>query len=918
MSDNCANATRQRADSNLVILSLPYSFLVDSKKWEYESKSGLWQGQFEWSKALVPYSILCHHQLDKTRIIDNIGSLRDTVRALNYNGMSVANHIKLIEPQLNNQLITVSINGNETFINSCRSKILRTYEHISYKKIRLKDSSYRAIDANFILTLSCLALRYAVEIVVGQCDTDFKRSTTSSKSHYVYILGNVDRLSFAEVDVRVLIDSLLDGCFVDRITVPLSVVPTLGGVNMSNFTELTHESNVNLYLPYLLPSLKELAALKNNDDMSIWVSSKQVSEIILSKKILCNLCDAIEPRHNVDARIYVQEVRVSKEKLDLLSLYHRPELLAIMFKHGTFIQVPDLGQLQNDVVVVQGSTLTSLQETLSEFGALCSKLYTLELSFLRLAGFPADLEYFLINLVNLKRSCVLTFNEYGLRFVGGKFDIITLLGELASDINRNSLFAQLIQGTDFHALVSIELANDQKDFVSGKKNGKIVKILSQVVQIPSIKFDALSSLNFIIRLSVYHSSKQHDTAAFRLNVLAQTIKLLEMELPAEIKFNIPEAFHKSIIGNGGKVIQSIMKKYNVFIKFISFAPGSKKNGLVVSRDKSRNLYSFYRGENVIIKCPMKNLKNIEYAKYEIDQMVKQCCQQNIMTSHGTSVIYNTVRFELLRNHYQLLIRNNNYDLGFIRDLERAHATYIAFPQSIEKFKNESSFVVIIKGNDSKARLCAQNLQALLPATKMFVVEYRPAIFEPAFDENNPKFRCEVVIPFRLLLDSELAVRTKSDASPGKQAVRVITLSCYSQPNLQEASVQLKYYLEQNGLNLLEERVIDFNAVLSIEESMSLGRNSKSVYKSNSPERNTPKFTPRIPSHFNSSSSFDTLDLTLVPFSAAFKELKRSEARERNFAPLKQITNQQVSSTGGGKTLLFKQQHGWKASNTQQI
>lgn len=875
-----------QADLHLVILSLPYSFLIESTQWIYETNTGLWQGQFEWSKALVPYAVLSRHQMDSIRIIDNIGVLRDTVSTLNYNGVSETNHIKLIEPQLNNQLITVSISGNENFINNCRSEILRSYDHVNYKKIALSDASFRAIGPNFMLTLNCIAARYEVEIVIGPYDTDFKSSAKPCRSNYIYILGSTEKLCFAETDVRVLVDTILAGFFVDKISIPLSMVPTLGGVNMANFAELTRESNVNVYLPYMIPSLKAQTLLKSKEDMAIWFSSKQISEVILGKKILCDLRNGVDPRHNSSVRLYTQEIRISKEKMDLLSLYFRPEILAIMFKHGTFIQVPELGELQDDIAVIQGSNIDAVEDTVLDFAALCTKLYTLELSFLQISSFPADLEYFLISLVSLKRNCILSFNGNGLRFVGGQAEIHSLINELTADINRNSLFARLIMGTDFRVLLSMELANDQKDFISGKKNGKIIKILNQVNQIPSVLFEPRSALNFIIRLSIFHSANEEKSASFKFNLLSQTVKLLELELPAERKFNIPEVFHKSIIGNGGQVIQSIMKKYNVFIKFVSFTQDNKKSdGL--KTDRGKNLYSLQRGENVIIKCPMKNQSNIERAKCEIDTLVEQCCQNNVMTTYGTSVVYNTVQFKLLRSHYQLLIRSKDYDLSFINNLEKEHGTYVAFPKSIEAFKGEASLSVMIKGNDLKARLCAHDLQRLLPHTKDFIVEYNPKVFNDLINENNHEFRSNIIIPFRIILDSEIVIsREENDM---RRPCHKLGLSSYSRANLENGSLQLSQYLTSCGLSLVETIDVSFNPILSIEECTSPRKHSyshKSSSRNLSPEKSHGK--PRYSPNFSSSNRRDELNLVPVPFDTS---PRKHFGRKSSTPPLQPITNQ---------------------------
>lgn len=893
-----SGSSRLQGDSNLVILNLPYSFLVDSKEWHFGTNTGLWQGQFEWSKALVPYAVLSQHQFDSIRIIDNIGSLRDTVMSLNYNGVSDMNHIKLIEPQLNNQLITVSINGNETFINNCRTEILATYSHVGFKKIALTDGRFNSIGANFILTINCIASRYAVEILIGPYDTDFKSNCTACSTNNVYILGSSEKLSFAVTDVRVAMDTLLGGCLVNKISVPLSMVPALGGPNMANFAELSRESNVSIYLPYMLPSLKEMGMMKSSEEMSIWFSSESVSEVILCNSILCQLRDVVDPRSNKAASLFRQEVKVSKEKMDLLLLYHKSDILSIMFKHGTFILVPELGELQDDLVVVQGSTLESLQETLAALATLCSKFYTFELSFAELAGIPPDLEYYFITLLSLKKCCVLTFNENGLRYVGSKAEIFALVNDLVNDITRNSLFAKLIKGTDFNASIAMEIANDQRDFMTGKKNGKIIKILNQVKQISSIHFEPFSSLNFIIRLSIFYSSKQDNCSALKLNILSRTLTLLELEVPAEQKFHIPEAFHKSIIGNGGQVIQSIMKKYNVFIKFVSNTQEAKKGNS--STEVIRNLYSLHRRDNVIIKCPMKNLKNIEFAKYEIDHLMMQCCHNSIMTTYGTSVVYNTVKFNLLKSHYQLLIRSRNYDLKFISDLEQEHSSYIAFPRSLEEFKDQSSLSVMIKGNDSKARLCALNLASLLPFSREFSIKHSPQAFYSLMDNSNTELRNKIVIPFRLILDCEFLVLPLDFTSVGK-AGHLIMLNSYSRENLETASLELVQFLQMKGLVLLEQRDAEFDPILSIEESTSPRKQLPSKLSrtpSHSPEKQQhPKSSSRSHSNFNSSVRLDA-DIVPVPFDLSYSKAKPvTVGKRKNISPFRPITNHSILSVG---------------------
>jgi len=95
----------------------------------------------------------------------------------------------------------------------------------------------------------------------------------------------------------------------------------------------------------------------------------------------------------------------------------------------------------------------------------------------------------------------------------------------------------------------IELANEHREFISGKKNGKINKIMKLAGV--KIKFETFNDYNFLMDIS------GSDLGAI------QGLGMLQEELPAEVSFHVPESYHKRIIGVGGKNIQRIMKLYGV-------------------------------------------------------------------------------------------------------------------------------------------------------------------------------------------------------------------------------------------------------------------------------------------------------------------------------------------------------------------
>ena len=170
----------------------------------------------------------------------------------------------------------------------------------------------------------------------------------------------------------------------------------------------------------------------------------------------------------------------------------------------------------------------------------------------------------------------------------GNQDIQAMLGDICANSDADVSFDRqsfVITGSDesvkdalmviaqikfavhspYQIRVKIELANEHKEFVSGKKNGKINKIMGHSnVQ---IMFDNFGEYNFNI-----------EVIAQAYDSLKQGLTLVEQEMPASISFHVPDQYHKRIIGIGGQHIQRIMKKHSVFVKF-SNAMDRGKSGL---------------------------------------------------------------------------------------------------------------------------------------------------------------------------------------------------------------------------------------------------------------------------------------------------------------------------------------------------
>jgi len=226
--------------------------------------------------------------------------------------------------------------------------------------------------------------------------------------------------------------------------------------------------------------------------------------------------------------------------------------------------------------------------------------------------------------------------------------------------------------------VKIELANEHKEFVSGKKNGKINKIMSQSnVQ---ILFEGFNEYNFYIdvRGSSYDATKNG-------------LELVELEMPASVSFHVPDQYHKRIIGIGGQHIQRIMKKYSVFVKF-SNAMDRGMHG----KDEDDS-----RVDNVICRTPARNANNLELVKQEIMDMVEKVDAEFVTESIQVDRLY----------HRELIARMEK-----IEELEKKWNCSITFPGT-----EQASDIITVSGPEYQVPLAVDEFLVSFATTQMMHV-----------------------------------------------------------------------------------------------------------------------------------------------------------------------------------------------------
>jgi hypothetical protein len=151
------------------------------------------------------------------------------------------------------------------------------------------------------------------------------------------------------------------------------------------------------------------------------------------------------------------------------------------------------------------------------------------------------------------------------------------------------------QGARTKVVFRFELAKEFQAFYGGLRLGKMSKIKKAYAV--NIELKPSGDYNFAIELSGPDRSTIDGFNA-----------ALE-ELPAQISFHIPEMYHRRIIGASGSNIQSIMSRFQCFIKCCSPEEQAALGGYNESQD------------NVLIYCPARNRGNIELAKQALMEMV---------------------------------------------------------------------------------------------------------------------------------------------------------------------------------------------------------------------------------------------------------------------------------------------------------
>jgi hypothetical protein len=482
------------------------------------------------------------------------------------------------------------------------------------------------------------------------------------------ITGHGDSVDLARVRLLVMLDEL-NGLHSETIEIEHKLHPIIAGKKRATLQAIQEETATNIYLPSPLQGLVGPDLLNNPANA---IGSSRTSDIVWitgeffgvkrAKDMLLQAC------HKKSKSVISRDTAILPRKLEWLVAEKAEDLKCIISDNATFIQFPPLGA-PTSLISVYGETRVNIQRTVRSIMQLACHYYIASLWLLPLqfnvllppASLNAAQVTALLKQVSTSTGAEVVFKDMCFEMHGMEHEVRAAV-IMILDLDILKAFHHEIR-------FQIELANEHREFISGKKNGKINKIM-QTTNV-KIKFETFNDHNFLIDIAGSDSS------------VLQGLTLLQEELPAEISFHVPEAYHKRIIGVGGRSIQRIMKKFGVYVKFSNAEEFAALGGYNDNDD------------NVVARTPAKNANNLDNLKQAV---------MDLVNAKDKDFVNETV--SIPRRYHRSLLGEKSI---FIHDIETKTNSHVRFPD-----KETASDVVIIYGPESQVQIASTMLLEHVP------------------------------------------------------------------------------------------------------------------------------------------------------------------------------------------------------------
>lgn len=482
------------------------------------------------------------------------------------------------------------------------------------------------------------------------------------------ITGQGDATELARVRLLVMLDEL-SGLHSEMCEIDQKLHAIVAGRKRHVLQSIQEETATNVYFPSplqalvgpdIIPNTTSTPGVRQGQNI-IWITGEFFG-VQRARDMLYQL--SVNKRKSVISRDTV----IVPRKLDWMVLDRAEDLKSIMSDNATFVQFPPIGSSAS-LITVFGDHRVNVQRTIRSIMQLACQYYVasfwlLPIQFNVLLP-PTTLNSSQVTTL-LKQISLTTGAE--VVFKSMCFEMHGLEYEVRAAVNM-ILELDIVKAFHHEIRFQVELANEHREFISGKKNGKINKIM-QTTNV-KIKFETFNDHNFLI-----------DVSGNDVSVLTG-LTLLQEELPAEISFHVPEAYHKRIIGIGGRNIQRIMKKYGVYVKFSNAEEFAALGGYNDNED------------NVVARTPSKNAINLENLKQSVMEIVNPKDKD-----------YVNETLSIPRRYHRALLGEKAI---FIHDIETKTNSRVRFPD-----KESASDVVTIFGPESQVQIAAAMLLEHVP------------------------------------------------------------------------------------------------------------------------------------------------------------------------------------------------------------
>ncbi|KAL6941991.1 hypothetical protein ACO0QE_003155 [Hanseniaspora vineae] len=440
-------------------------------------------------------------------------------------------------------------------------------------------------------------------------------SSSSSGDYLIKLFGLESQLIIAQPSLKSLCD-IYKGCAAHCLDLSSFYDSALfGSPSFADIEKICEFYNVHIYMPVLKPSS---TGETTNEPLSrkVFVTSTIKENCLVVVDLLQKRLDAFARQKKFVTAVQSTKHGVSGGKLDFIKKYYSTALEKLMIKFGCFIDV----RSESDSVIFYSCNNVLMKTAVREFSNnILSRVYEFSFQCRDSSQEQAVVEFFMSQ--NLDINVYHDLEKHAFHIICDAFEV------LLPKMLQEPLF-------DREHIINIcflfELLPEFQDFITGKKFGKLNKIEEESNAKLSLLFEQTTSVPLVKvkQMELEHDGEHVSNASFSntdtiyvevqddssLESVFKAVQLMHMEIPFEKSIFIPESFHKAIIGNGGKLIQSIMRRHNVFIQFSN------------THCYPQSDFSFIRFDNVLIRCPYKNRNTIADAENELFELEKKILQ----------------------------------------------------------------------------------------------------------------------------------------------------------------------------------------------------------------------------------------------------------------------------------------------------